>query len=132
MDVPFHGDEEPPYSACRFKDLDSQRLEPRQHRRRCASRRGHRSTAAWHVLLRHRRELDAWSLSHTIVDGSTASAQASAFYEDFLTRGFVFTLRDDAGIPAPRNAEGVRVSRSGPGGAASRESSPTRLTSTTS
>ncbi|GAA5026389.1 DUF2750 domain-containing protein [Actinopolymorpha pittospori] len=40
---------------------------------------------------------------------SVAAAQASAFYEEFLTNGQVFALRDDAGFPAPLNSEGVRA-----------------------
>ncbi|MEQ4210455.1 DUF2750 domain-containing protein [Actinopolymorpha sp. B9G3] len=40
---------------------------------------------------------------------SVASAQASAFYEEFLTNGQAFAVRDDAGFPAPRNPEGARA-----------------------
>jgi hypothetical protein len=40
---------------------------------------------------------------------SVAAAQADAFYEEHLTSGLVYTVRDDGGIPAPMNGSGVRV-----------------------
>lgn len=40
---------------------------------------------------------------------STGAAQAAAFYEEARAGGAVWTVRDDAGIPAPMNGEGVRA-----------------------
>lgn len=40
---------------------------------------------------------------------STSSAQAAAFYTEALREGAVWTVRDEAGFPAPMNSEGVRA-----------------------
>lgn len=39
---------------------------------------------------------------------STGSAQAAAFYVEALREGAVWTIRDEAGFPAPMNSDGVR------------------------
>ncbi len=40
---------------------------------------------------------------------SASAAQASAFYDEALAEGSVWTLRDGGGIPAPLNSAGQRA-----------------------
>jgi hypothetical protein len=49
-------------------------------------------------------------LAHeTICCVSTSAAQAAAFYREVLREQSVWTIRDDAGYPAPLNADGERT-----------------------
>lgn len=44
------------------------------------------------------------------MDGMTTSAaQAAAFYDEAHAGGAVWTVRDEGGIPAPMNGDGVRA-----------------------